>query len=202
MNKSMEVMRNGLVENVSIEKLVESSSVMLSRDLNKKEFSIYNCICELVSSGKIALGYQFGIKRFNSIFVQWENNKSVEKSSVLPSVTDISNACKYFYKMNAKEVGFMPIIRINNDGSIIVDCVKYLENFYSNPSAKKEVKISREKLLEKIGKLVADLNNTINSGITDNILTSDDIPELVNNICDIDIMKVASKAIEKLSKVN
>jgi len=200
MNKAMETMRNGLVENSAIEKLLESSSVMLSRELNKKEFSIYQCICELVASGKLSMGYQFGIKRFNAMFVQWENGKATEKTTVLPSVTEIANACKYFYGMNGKENDFFPIVRINNDGTIIIDCIKYLDNFYSLPTEKKEVKISREKLLEKIGKLIIELNDTINSGLTDNILSSDDIPELVNSICNIDIIKATSKAIAKADK--
>lgn len=198
MNKTMETLRNNLVENTTTEKLLETSSVMLTRELREKEANIYLYICELVASGKLSKGYQFSIKRFNSMFINWENGKSVEKTSTLPTLSDISNACKYFYSMNGLECGFMPIVRINNDGCIIVDCVEYVENYYSKPKEKKEVKITREKQLEKIGELVNELNNAINKGIKNNVFENSDIDDILQSIGEIDIVK----ALEKFSNGN
>lgn len=202
MNKAMETMRNNLVENTTIEKLLETSSVMLRRELREKETNIYLYICELVASGKLSKGYQFSIKRFNSMFINWENGKSTEKTSILPTVSDISNACKYFYSVNGLNCGFMPIVRINNDGCIIVDCVEYVENYYSTPKEKKEVKITREKQLEKIGELINDLNDAINKGIKNKVFENSDINDILQSISKIDIIESLEKITTKEKATN
>lgn len=176
-SKDFSNMRNSLVSDNTIEKLLESNSVELSRELNKREFPIYNYLSECISKGLLNVGYQFGIKRFNTMFIKWENGKATANSHVIPTATDISNACKYFYKMNACKVGFMPIVRINSDGAIIIDCVSYIPNFYSK-KVEKTATASRDKTLEKISKMINDLNSLVSDNFENGILTNDDIKEI------------------------
>lgn len=179
-------MRNSLVVDTSLERVLENNSIELTRDLNKREFPIYNYLSELVTKGFLNIGYQFGIKRFNTMFIKWDNGKATAKSNVIPTATDINNACKYFYKNNAEKVGFMPIVRMNNDGAIIIDCVSYIPNFYSEKVEKKTT-VSREKILDKISKSINDLNSLIRENVTSGILTSDDVTSII-------------KALETISK--
>ena len=177
-SKDFSKMRNSLVVDTSLERVIENNSVELTRDLNKREFPIYNYLSELVTKGFLNVGYQFGIKRFNTMFIKWDNGKATAKSNVIPTATDINNACKYFYKYNAEKVGFMPIVRMNNDGAIIIDCVNYIPNFYSEKVEKKTT-VSRDKIIDKIGKSINDLNSLIRENVTSGILTSDDITSII-----------------------
>ena len=190
MNKTMETLRNNLVENTTTEKLLETSTTELTRELNKKETNIYLYICELVASDKLNKGYQFSIKRFNSMFINWENGKSTEKTNVLPTITDIVNACKYFYTMNGKENNFMPIVRINNDGCIIVDCVDYVENYYSKGKEKKESEITRDKALKELSKML-DRINALSS-----VLDKSDITDFIKSIKEL---KTTSNKVVKVA---
>lgn len=179
MHKTMETLRNNLVENTTTEKLLETSTTELTRELNKKETNIYLYICELVATNKLNKGYQFSIKRFNSMFINWENGKSTEKTSTLPTLTDIVNACKYFYTMNGKEKNFMPIVRINNDGCIIVDCVDYVENYYSKGKEKTSTELTRDKAIKELSKML-DRLETLSS-----VLDKSDINDFIKSIKDL-----------------
>lgn len=178
-SKDFSNMRNSLVADNTVEKLLESNSVELTRELNKREFPIYNYLSDCISKGLLNVGYQFGIKRFNTMFIKWESGKATANSHVIPTATDISNACKYFYKMNALKVGFMPIVRINNDGAIIIDCVDYIPNFYS-PKVEKKLEVSREKSLEKISKSINVLNECISDSLENGSISIADISEVLN----------------------
>lgn len=197
-SKDFSRMRNSLVVDTSLERVIENNSVELIRELNKREFPIYNYMSELVTKGLLNVGYQFGIKRFNTMFIKWDNGKATAKSNVIPTATDINNACKHFYKYNAEKVGFMPIVRMNNDGAIIIDCVSYIPNFYSEKVEKKST-VSRDKILDKIGKSINDLNSLIRENVTSGILTSDDVTSIIkaletigkNSEVKIDIANIA-----------
>ena len=57
---------------------------------------------------------------------------------------EISNACKSLY-LNCKDFGFFPIVRGNSDGAIIIDCVEWVEGFYTVKKAT-ELKEKKEKV--------------------------------------------------------
>ena len=143
MNKTMENARNAIIENSATEKILEQSGI-IPTSLNKKEESVKVYLWDLIKSHKIAKGYQFGLKRFNRMFIEWENGKTTEKASVIPSVKEISNACKSLY-LNCKDFGFFPIVRGNSDGAIIIDCVEWVEGFYTVKKAT-ESKEKKEKV--------------------------------------------------------
>ena len=133
MNK--EEMRKKLVVNVSTERVLEESSNITK--ISKRETSIACYLFDLIESKKIGLGYQFGIKRFNSRFIEWENGKATAKASVIPSVKEISNACKSLYE-KCEPFGFFPVVKTNLDGAVIIDCVEWVKGFYSSKKTTKK----------------------------------------------------------------
>lgn len=137
MNKAMAEKRSMLVTSADVERILEVSTTLTEKKLNEKQAVIATYILDLISSKKIGLGYQFGIKRFNAMFVNWNNEKAYEKASVIPTVKDIAEACKNLY-LPCKDYGFFPIVKTNIDGAIIIDCIKWEEGFYSQPTKKKE----------------------------------------------------------------
>lgn len=169
MKKSMAGKRVAMVSNPSETKIVEGATSLHSK-ISKKGGNIASCLWDLIEGKKIALGYQMGIKRFNNLFIQWEDGKATEKASALPSVKDITDACRSLY-LDCRAVGFMPIVRINNDGAVIVDCVQWVEDFYSErkeggeekPKAKKPLDI--EKLLSALSEEEAATLKTLSDGI-------------------------------------
>lgn len=182
MKKTLESMRNSLVTSCEVEKVLEQSSVISTKQ-TEKESSIASYIFnELIATKKIGLGYQFGIKRFNTMFVNWVNGKATEKASTLPTVKDIANACKSIYK-DCEPFGFFPIVKTNSDGAIIIDCVKWVEGFYSEKKASdkasekksKKIEIDFDDLvtmlkesndIEMLCELRDIINNTIDSKVT------------------------------------
>lgn len=160
MKKEQIELRSAIVSDSTVEKIVETNS----NKLTQKELTIAGYIQDLIASGKIGLGYQFGIKRFNSMFINWASGKTVEKATVLPTVKEITTACKSLYQ-ECKERGFFPIVKTNIDGAIIIDCVKWVEGFYT---AKKEsAKKSTQKAMEID---YSDLVATLESSDTDTLL--------------------------------
>lgn len=143
MNKAMTEKRNAVVTNLNVEKILETSTVLTEKKLTKKQADIAMYVSDLITSKKIGLGYQFGIKRFNAMFVNWSNGKAYEKTSAIPTVKDIAEACKSLY-LSCKDYGFFPIVKTNTDGAIIIDCVKWEDGFYSQSKKKKESE-SKEK---------------------------------------------------------
>lgn len=143
MNKAMTEKRNAVVTNLNVEKILETSTVLTEKKLTEKQANIAMYISDLITSKKIGLGYQFGIKRFNAMFVNWSNGKAYEKTSAIPTVKDIAEACKSLY-LSCKDYGFFPIVKTNTDGAIIIDCVKWEDGFYSQSKKKKESE-SKEK---------------------------------------------------------
>lgn len=111
----------------------------------------------------MSIGYQFGLKRFNRLFVNWEEKRSVEKCSVIPTTSQISNACKEFYKTNGKEKGFFPLMKVNNDGSVIIEMTKYVDDFYIEKAPVKEEKELREKKLDSCAKKIKELKDILES---------------------------------------
>lgn len=110
-----------------------------------------------------------GMKRFNNLFINWGNGKATEKASALPTVKDVTDACRSLY-LDCKAVGFMPIVRVNNDGAVIIDCVQWVEEFYSErkegeakPKAKKPLDV--EKLLSALSEEEAETLKTLQDGI-------------------------------------
>lgn len=135
MKKTLENAREAIIQNSTTEKILEQSSNLASK-LSEKENSIACYLWGLIESQKIGMGYQFGLKRFNSMFIQWENGKATEKASTIPTVKEISNACKSLYKA-CESFGFFPIVKTNSDGAIIIDCIKWVAEFYSETKPKK-----------------------------------------------------------------
>lgn len=121
-------MRKNLIDDVATERILEESSNIAKT--SKRETSIACYLFDLIESKEIGLGYQFGIKRFNSRFIEWENGKATAKASAVPSVKEISNACKSLYE-RCEPFGFFPVIKTNIDGAIIIDCVEWVEGFYT-----------------------------------------------------------------------
>lgn len=172
MNKAMTEKRDVLIENSDVEKILENSSVLTVKKLTEKQTVIATYISDLITSKKIGLGYQFGIKRFNAMFVDWCNGKSYEKANVIPTVKDITEACKSLY-LPCKEYGFFPIVKTNTDGAIIIDCVKWVDEFYSQPKKKKEsetktktVAIDYEQLIE----FLKDADASLLLGLKDDLM--------------------------------
>ena len=136
MKKTLENARKAIITNTEKERILEQSGV-LSNKLTEKEKAIADYIFnELIATKKIGIGYQFGLKRFNAMFIQWENGKTTEKASTIPTVKEISNACKSLYK-DCEQFEFFPIVKTNSDGAIIIDCVKWVAEFYSETKPKK-----------------------------------------------------------------
>ncbi len=165
MNKTMENARRAIVENSATEKILEQSGI-IPNSLNKKEESVKIYLWDMINSHKINKGYQFGLKRFNRLFIEWENGKTTEKASVIPSVKEISNACKSLYN-DCRDFGFFPIVRGNSDGAIIIDCVEWVEGFYT---AKKTAEQKEKKAKENIinyDDLIAFLQNADTNLLTD-----------------------------------
>jgi len=141
MKKTLENARKAIITNTEKERILEQSEI-LSNKLTEKEKIIADYLFnELIATKKIGIGYQFGLKRFNAMFINWTNGKTTEKASIIPTVKEISNACKSLYKQ-CKEFEFFPIVRTNSDGAIIIDCIKWTEEFYTE---KKEGKAKEKK---------------------------------------------------------
>lgn len=141
MKKTLENARKAIIANTEKERILEQSGILSSK-LTEKEKAIADYLFnELIVTKKIGLGYQFGLKRFNAMFVNWSNGKVTEKASVIPTVKEISNACKSLYKQ-CKDFEFFPIVRTNSDGAIIIDCLKWTEEFYTE---KKEIQAKEKK---------------------------------------------------------
>jgi hypothetical protein len=136
MKKTLENARKAIITNTEKERILEQSGILSSK-LTEREKAIADYLfSELIVPRKIGLGYQFGLKRFNAMFVNWNNGKATDKASVIPTVKEISNACKSLYK-ECKEFEFFPIVKTNSDGAIIIDCVKWVAEFYSETKPKK-----------------------------------------------------------------
>ena len=182
MNKAMTEKRDVLVNGTDIEKILEVSTVLTDKKLTEKQSVIATYVSDLITSKRIGLGYQFGIRRFNAMFVDWCNGKSYEKANVMPTVKDVAEACKSLY-LSCKEYGFFPIVKTNTDGAIIIDCVKWVDGFYSQQTKKKEsesktktVSIDYDQLIKFLkdadASLLLDLKNDLMAILKDRNIIS------------------------------
>lgn len=156
MKKTLENARKAIITNTEKERILEQSGILSSK-LTEKEKAIADYLFSgLIVPKKIGIGYQFGLKRFNAMFINWSNGKATDKASIIPTVKEISNACKSLYK-ECKEFEFFPIVKTNSDGAIIIDCIKWIEGFYSEkkPTEKKSEKT--EKPIEIDFEMLCDL---------------------------------------------
>lgn len=168
MNKSMKEKRGLMITDPSATKIIEGSTT-LNAKISKKAEAVADCIRTMMTEGGFVLGCQTGLKRFNNLFIDWENGKATEKASTLPTVKDITDACRSLY-LECKALGFMPIVRVNNDGATIIVCVRWMEDFYaerkegeSKPKAKKPLDV--EKLLSALSEEEAETLKTLQDGI-------------------------------------
>ena len=166
MKKTLENARKAIILNTEKERILEQS-VILSYKLTEKEKAIADYLFnELILTKKIGIGYQFGLKRFNAMFVNWSNGKATEKASVIPTVKEISNACKSLYKQ-CKDFEFFPIVRTNSDGAIIIDCIKWTEEFYTEKKEGKAKEKNRKPFEIDFDSLALALRECDNDSLID-----------------------------------
>lgn len=131
--KKQEQMRAGLIG--AGEKVLEQSTQVAGR-LTEREREVAEFVMGLIENKKIGLGWQFGLRRFNRLFIDWSDGKATAKASDVPSVKEISNAMRSLYG-RCEPFGFMPVVRANEDGAVIIDCVRWQAEFYAERKARK-----------------------------------------------------------------
>ena len=169
MKKLMAEKRVAMICNPTETKIIEGST-SLDAKVSKKAEAVADCLRTMMTEGGFVLGCQTGLKRFNNLFIDWENGKATEKASTLPTIKDITDACRSLYP-ECKTMGFMPIVRINNDGATIIICVRWVEDFYAErkEGAVKKTKAKKpldvEKLLSALSGEEAETLKTLQEGI-------------------------------------
>ena len=147
MNKIEKALLNSLGDfsnNGKSWKLLTSNSVVKqSLELTEREERIKKALYEIINSnGRFCGGMSFSLKKINSLFIEWDNGKVIEKISVLPTPKELEKVCKSMFLdiiVNADCVAY-PVICINPENALMIFGVSKTVGIYHLAEEKSEEK--------------------------------------------------------------